>query len=169
MNAARRITAVFGALIAIVVADGTVAGAEQHEYEGTVGLWFCPDNNYGVNDTSQYLKWMNEHPDWLGNPAFHNLNVHGGSVYSIEQPDRFAKILRGMRRATADVIVVDPMDEHTDPWSAAMHYFVSFRQACVGPRADLFLREIGRQDSAHRGAPDLETAGDLGFADAGAR
>ena len=45
---------------------------------------------------------------------------------------------------------------------------VSFRQACVEGRADLFLREIGRQDATHRGAPDLEPASDLGFADAGA-
>ena len=52
--------------------------------------------------------------------------------------------------------------------SLEMLSFVSFRQACVRGQADLFLREIGRQDAAHRGVPDLETAGDLGFADASA-
>ena len=50
-----------------------------------------------------------------------------------------------------------------------LQYDVSFRQACVRGQADLFLREIGRQDAALRGVPDLETAGDLGFADASAR
>ena len=109
-------------LAALLLVVGSVS-AENHEYKGTLGLWFCPDNNYGVNDTNSYLRWINEHPDWFSNPAFQILKAQGGSIYSIEQPDRLAKILRGMRRATADVIVVDPLDEHTDPWSYAMHYF----------------------------------------------
>src|SRR5207245_11676036 len=80
-------------------------------------------NNYGVNDTDSYLKWMNQHPDWHHNPGFHILKEQGGSIYSIEQTDRFAKVLRGLRRSTTDVIVVDSLDCHTDPWSYPIHYF----------------------------------------------
>jgi len=50
--------------------------------------------------------------------------------------------------------------------SPATAKVVSFRLACVRGRADLFLRGIGCQDAAYRGAPDLEMTGDLGFADA---
>ena len=42
---------------------------------------------------------------------------------------------------------------------------VSFRQACIRGWADLFLGGLGRQKSPHRGAADLQAAGDLGFAD----
>lgn len=115
-------TVLLASLMILTLSDWVVK-AQDHEYQGTLGIWFCPDNNYGANDTNSYLRWINEHPDWFRNPAFQNLKAQGGSIYSIEQPDRFAKILRGMRRATADVIVVDPLDEHTDPWSCAMHYF----------------------------------------------
>ena len=99
------------------------SAAQDHEYKGTLGIWYEPVNNYGVIDTDAYLKWINEHPSWHHNPGFHILKEQGGAIYSIEQPDRFAKVLRTFRRATADVIVVDSLDCHTDPWSYAMHYF----------------------------------------------
>src|SRR6516162_7555311 len=93
------------------------SAAQDHEYKGTLGIWYEPVNNYGVIDTDAYLKWINEHPSWHHNPGFHILKEQGGAIYSIEQPDRFAKVLRTFRRATADVIVVDSLDCHTDPWS----------------------------------------------------
>lgn len=102
--------------------EGGTEFAEDHEYTGTLGIWFEPVNNYGVNDTNSYLKWINEHPDWHHNPAFDLLKEQGGAIYSIEQPDRCAKVLRALRRATTDVIVVDSIDCHTDPWSYAIHY-----------------------------------------------
>jgi hypothetical protein len=43
---------------------------------------------------------------------------------------------------------------------------VSIRQACEGGRADLFLGEIGHQNAANGGSPDLQPAGDHGLADA---
>src|SRR6202012_3403326 len=97
--------------------------AQDHPYQGTLGIWYEPVNNYGVNDTDGYVKWMSDHPAWHENPGFDLLEAQGGTVYSIEQPDRFAKVLRSMRRATADVIVVDSLDCHTDPWSYSIHYF----------------------------------------------
>jgi hypothetical protein len=100
-----------------------VVSAQDHPYQGTLGIWYEPVNNYGVNDTDSYLRWMSENPNWHHNPGFDLLKNQGGSVYSIEQPDRFAKVLRSMRRATADVIVVDSLDCHTDPWSDSIHYF----------------------------------------------
>jgi hypothetical protein len=96
---------------------------QDHAYQGTLGIWYEPVNNYGVNDTDGYVKWMSENPSWHENPGFDLLEAQGGTVYSIEQPDRFAKVLRSMRRATADVIVVDSLDCHTDPWSYSIHYF----------------------------------------------
>jgi len=97
--------------------------AQDHSYKGTLGIWYEPVNNYGVNDTDQYLRWITEHPSWHHNPGFDILKRTGGSIYSIEQPDRFAKVLRSFRRATTDVIVVDSLDCHTDPWSYSVHYF----------------------------------------------
>jgi hypothetical protein len=110
-------------LVALTTLFGVIARADDHEYKGTLGMWFEPVNNYGVNDTDSYLRWMNQHPDWHHNPGFHILKQQGGSIYSIEQPDRFAKVLRGLRRSTTDVIVVDSLDCHTDPWSYSIHYF----------------------------------------------
>ena len=110
-------------LLATAILLAAAAFAEDHAYNGTLGVWFEPVNNYGANDTAAYLRWMNEHPDWHHNPGFHILKEQGGSIYSIEQPDRFARVLRALRRATTDVIVVDSLDCHTDPWSYAMHYF----------------------------------------------
>lgn len=52
----------------------------------------------------------------------------------------------------------DELDKHR---TAA----VSFRQACTRGCADLFLGGIVRQKSPHRGAADLQAAGDLGLAD----
>ncbi len=107
----------------ILLAVTRVFGASAAEYHGTLGIWYEPVNNYGVNDTNAYLKWINEHPDWHHNPGFHILKEQGGAIYSIEQPDRFAKVLRSLRRATTDAIVVDSLDCHTDPWSYSIHYF----------------------------------------------
>lgn len=112
-----------GREIAIVCLAAGAICAQDHPYEGTLGIWYEPVNNYGVNDTSDYLRWINQHPDWHHNPGLDILKQQGGSIYSIEQPDRFAKMLRTMRRATADVIVVDSLDCHTDPWSYAIRYF----------------------------------------------
>jgi len=95
--------------------------AEDRAYQGTLGIWFEPVNNYGVNDTEEYLRWTNEHPSWHHNPGFDILKRTGGAIYSIEQPERFAKVLRSFRRATTDVIVVDSLDCHTDPWSYSIH------------------------------------------------
>jgi hypothetical protein len=113
---------------ALKTASGTAAVAlepasAQHAYQGTFGIYFMMLHNYGINDTVSYLKRISEHPAFFHNPGFDILQQQGGTIYSIEQPDRFAKILRTMRRATADVIVVDALDTHTDPWSYAMHYF----------------------------------------------
>src|SRR5215472_4913675 len=116
-----RITLV-GRLVMLIWFAASAASAQDHAYKGTLGIWYEPVNNYGVNDTSDYLKWINQHPDWHHNPGLHILKQRGGSIYSIEQPDRFAKVLRTMRRATADVIVVDSLDCHTDPWSYSIHY-----------------------------------------------
>ena len=110
-------------LLALLWFVASAASAQDHAYQGTLGIWYEPVNNYGVNDTAEYLKWMDQHPNWHHNPGFHILKQQGGSIYSIEQPDRFAKVLRSMRRATADVIVVDSLDCHTDPWSYSIHYF----------------------------------------------
>jgi hypothetical protein len=111
----------------VVALAGLVTGAtvfaQDHAYQGTLGIWYEPVNNYGVNNTDGYVKWMGEHPGWHENPGFDLLEAQGGTVYSIEQPDRFAKMLRTMRRATADVVVVDSLDCHTDPWSYSIHYF----------------------------------------------
>lgn len=112
-----------GRLMALLLLFAGALCAQDHAYDGTLGIWYEPINNYGVNDTSDYLKWMNQHPDWHHNPGLHLLKQQGGAIYSIEQPDRFAKFLRTMRRATSDVIVVDSLDCHTDPWSYSIHYF----------------------------------------------
>lgn len=96
---------------------------DQHSYQGTLGIYYLMVDNYGANDTEAYLKWINKDPAWFHNPGFDILKQQGGTIYSIEQPDRLAKVLRTMRRATADVMVVDSVDTHTDPWSSAMHYF----------------------------------------------
>ncbi|MFZ3191173.1 MAG: hypothetical protein WB523_05735 [Candidatus Sulfotelmatobacter sp.] len=45
---------------------------------------------------------------------------------------------------------------------------MSFRQRCVIEKSGLFLLGRSREDTAHRGATDVEAAGDLGFAQAGA-
>lgn len=118
-----RIFKLVGRMIALVCVVAGAVSAQDHSYQGTLGIWYEPVNNYGVNDTADYLKWMDQHPNWHHNPGFHILKQQGGSIYSIEQPDRFAKVLRSMRRATADVIVVDSLDCHTDPWSYSIHYF----------------------------------------------
>jgi len=108
-------------LFVLICLFATSASAQDHPYQGTLGIWYEPVNNYNVNDTDGYVKWMSANPYWHHNPGFDILEEQGGTVYSIEQPDRFAKVLRSMRRATGDVIVVDSLDCHTDPWSYAMH------------------------------------------------
>jgi hypothetical protein len=45
---------------------------------------------------------------------------------------------------------------------------VCFRQSCVTEESGLFLLGWSGEDAAHGGAADIETAGDLGFAEAGA-
>jgi len=110
-------------LFVLTFLSTVTVSAQEHPYQGTLGIWYEPVNSYGVNDTDGYVRWMSEHPSWHHNPGFDLLKAQGGAVYSIEQPDRFAKVLRSMRRATADVIVVDSLDCHTDPWSYSIHYF----------------------------------------------
>jgi DNA-binding beta-propeller fold protein YncE len=51
-------------------------------------------------------------------------------------------------------------------WVTHVGSNVSFRQGCVIKKAVPFLRRGSGEDTAHRGASDIEAAGDLGFGEA---